>query len=110
MAVTRRSKWRIRKRDGSLPLGGTLGGGGLSPLASQGAQRPRRLGRKGEGVTLGVLAARVTPSPSFSKLATLVKRKSPPPPRGRVASRFVVASLTPRLTPSAAAGPPACAV
>src|SRR5438128_404435 len=54
----------------------------LSELAS--------LEKRGEGVTLAacsppvvVLSARVTPSPSFSKLATLAKRKSPPPPRGR---------------------------
>src|SRR5689334_19428761 len=82
----RPSTWRDRKRDGSLPLGG----GGLAPLAPQGAQRPRRLGHKGEGVTAVagtptkvVLERRATPSPCFSRLAPLAKRNSPPPPRGR---------------------------
>src|SRR5262245_35395109 len=72
----------------ALPRFAPPGGGGLTPLASQGAQRPRRLGRKGEGVTLakfatGVQARRVSPSPRFSKLAALVKRTGPPPPGGR---------------------------
>ena len=69
------------KRDAPLPLGG----GGLRLLASVAS-----LEAKGEGVTLaasalrlGVLSAAVTPSPRFSKLAALVKRNGPPPPRGR---------------------------
>src|SRR5690349_20445135 len=66
----------------ALPLGGTLGGGGLLPLPSQGAQRPRRLGQKGEGVTLSAKTPPVTPSPCLSKFAALTKRNSPPPPRG----------------------------
>src|SRR5258708_22521709 len=74
------------RRDAPLPVGG----GGLSALAPEGAKRLRRLGRKGEGVPLarsatvfGALRAAVTPSPGFSKLATLAKRSRPPPPGGR---------------------------
>src|SRR5262245_34421831 len=65
-----------------------LGGGGLSPLASQRAERPRRLGRKGEGVALaksttsfGAPPERVSPSPRFSKLASSL-RETPSPTRG----------------------------
>src|ERR1700736_408350 len=33
------------------------------------------------------MTARASPSPSFSRLAVLAKRKSPPPPRGRGSRR-----------------------
>jgi hypothetical protein len=52
-------------------------GRGLSALASQGAERPRRLGRKGEG--LWPLRRGRNPSPFASKLAPLAKRQSPLP-------------------------------
>src|SRR5260370_38902839 len=87
---------RSRKRP--LPPGG----GGLSALAPQGAKRPRRLGREGEGATGAACkpaplppSARVSPSPRFSKLAALVKRNGPPPPRGRRAARSDVLAPAP---------------
>ena len=50
---------------------------GLPALASQGAQRPRRLGRKGEGY----LAAH--PSPFFPKLACGLPKKEALSHKGR---------------------------
>src|SRR5260370_23102374 len=87
---------RSRKRP--LPPGG----GGLSALAPQGAKRPRRLGREGEGGTGAACkpaplphSPTASPSPRFSNLATLVKRDGPPPPTGSGASLFHVVAPHP---------------
>src|SRR5262245_20174025 len=85
-------------RRGTRPL--PLGGGGLRFLASAAS-----LEAKGEGVTLALSATvvpvlRWTPSPRFSKFATLTKRNGPPPPRGRERWRFP--RFTSPVIPSAA--------